>query len=78
MTNLSKKIEILANVAIVVVAFLVGSVLVKDHLLAGRANAPASNRQEGSQAPKLNGAHLFAPDIDWTKTNQTLVLALSK
>jgi thioredoxin-related protein len=74
LTGISKKIELVANLAIIVVACLLATVLVKDHLLSGRAGQPASNQSENQP---VNGTHLSALDIDWKQSRQTLVLAIS-
>jgi hypothetical protein len=89
-TNFNKKIEIAANLTIVLVATLVAVVLVKDHLLTRSANqsgsssaasvnngAPGSN----SDALRLNGpkpgTKVNVSGINWAENQKTLVLALS-
>lgn len=66
-TPISKKIEIGANVAIIVVATLLATVVVKNYLWLSNQ---ASSRE--TIVPKLT-----ALDIDWSQNKQTLVLALS-
>lgn len=67
--NLTRKLEIAANVAIVLVAILIGVVLVKNYLLRGNApTAPVS----------LVGAKVAVPDVDWRRNGRTLVLVLQK
>jgi hypothetical protein len=66
-----KKIELLANVAIIVIALILGVVLVKRYLLSGTQSAvpPAPRVQAGTKV-ELAG-------VDWSKSGQTLVLVLS-
>jgi hypothetical protein len=72
MNSLSKKIELLANVAIVVVALLLGVVLVKRYLLPQPVNSgPAAN------ARIQPGTKLSLPGVDWGQDDKTLVMALS-
>lgn len=68
MSQLLKKTEMMANIAIVVVAILLGIVLVKNYLLP----APQAAMPE-TIAP---GTKLSLP-IDWKANEKTLVLALS-
>jgi hypothetical protein len=65
-----KKIELLANVAIIVVALMLGVVLVRRYF------APAAPREAGPAAPV--GAKLQLPGVEWAKNNQTVVLALQE
>lgn len=71
MTNLSKRIELIANIAIIVVALLLGGVLVKKYLLPGEqaATPPPDVIQPGTQ--------LSLAGTDWTQSDQTLLLVLS-
>lgn len=72
MNSLIKKTELVANVAIIVVAILLAVVLVRSFLYSG------SQRQ--SQAPTATiqpGTQLMLPGIDWKANGRTLVLALS-
>lgn len=70
MDNLTKKTELLANVAIIVVAVLLGSVLVKRYLL---PQAPSPQAQSRIQP----GTKLLVPGVEWDKNNRTLLLVLS-
>jgi hypothetical protein len=72
MNNVSKKIEIAANVAIIVVALLLGVVLVQRYLLTG----PQPEAAARPAAPKP-GTKLSLPDVDWGRSRQTLVMVLS-
>ncbi len=69
MNSVSRKIEVAANLAILVVAVLVIVVGVKRFLLPGHADAEA-----GQVAP---GATVSVPGVDWRKNGESLVLALS-
>lgn len=72
MSSLPRKIELLANVAIVIVAILLGVVLVKRFLL------PASPPPNDAQAVQIKpGMKLSLPDVTWDKSNKTLLLVLS-
>lgn len=71
--SLSKKVELCANVAIVVVALLLGVVLVKRHLLPAGGAAPPE-----PPPPIQQGAKLTALDVDWPKSERTLLLVLSE
>ncbi len=66
-----KKIELLANVAIIVIALLLGAVLVKRYLMTdSQASRPAAEQIRP-------GTKIDLPGVDWSKSQQTLVLALS-
>ena len=64
-----KKIEVLANVAIILVALLIGGVFVKKYFLDNRSQ------------PSLKiaaGTKVSLEDVDWAKNGQTLLLVLQK
>lgn len=72
MNNLTRKIELLANVGIICVALLIGAAFAKNHLFqttSAKLAAPAS-------VPA--GAKLSLPGVDWAQSEKTLVLALNK
>lgn len=71
MSNAYKKIEAAANVAIIVVALLLGGVLVKRFLLPGAEPARADPRVPA-------GTKATLPGVDWAKNGRTLVLVLSR
>ncbi|HEX8890091.1 MAG TPA: hypothetical protein VF779_13120 [Pyrinomonadaceae bacterium] len=74
MDKLSKRIELFSNIAIIIVAILLGTVLVKKYLLA----QPIQSNNNAIAADSTNiGAKINLQDIDWSKNKQTLVLALS-
>jgi len=70
MNNLTKRIELLANVAIIVVAVLIGGVMAKRYLLP-QAQSPQA------QSLIQPGTKLSVPGIEWDKNNRTLLLILS-
>src|SRR3954467_46364 len=68
-SRLSKKLELLANLAIIVVAVLLIGSLIKNYMM------PA--RKEISGGIPL-GSKILIPGIDWASNGQTLLLALQK
>jgi hypothetical protein len=66
------KVEFFANLAILVVAILLGIVLVKHYLLKESGGEVANTNQPAA------GTKLSLPDVDWTKSRQTLLLVLSR
>jgi thiol-disulfide isomerase/thioredoxin len=70
--GLTKRVELIANLAIIVVACLLGLTLIKTHF-------PGQQPQEViTNDKKLTGnASLSSLNIDWKKSDQTLVLILS-
>jgi hypothetical protein len=70
MNNLAKKTELLANVAIIVVALLLGGVLVRRYLWPQAESPQAQARIEP-------GTKLSVPGIEWGKNDRTLLLVLS-
>ena len=72
--GVSKKIELVANVAIIVVACLLGVVLVKNYLL--RAPSDKSNERQ-DVGPLANEIKLDSLNIDWKQNGQTLLLVVS-
>lgn len=70
LTSLGKKIELLANLAIILVACLLATAIVRSYLLSPAASeSPSAQR---SVAPTV-----AAFNINWRQNQQTLVLALS-
>lgn len=67
MDRFGKKIEITANIAIIVVSILIGYVLVQKYLF-------RSNTQVPPTVPI--GKKLSLPDVDWAKNGRTLLLVL--
>lgn len=69
--RLTRKLEIAANVAVILVAVLFGGALIKTYLLSGKAPA-------GPVQPSLVGAKVAVPDVNWRANGRTLVLVLQK
>jgi thioredoxin-related protein len=72
--SILKKTELLANIAIIVVAILLGGVLVTRYLLT--SDQAFDDRNSVSRIAA--GTKVSLPEIDWAKNNQTLLLVLSK
>ncbi|HEY0097694.1 MAG TPA: hypothetical protein VGB76_01970 [Pyrinomonadaceae bacterium] len=72
--RLFKKTELIANIAIIVVAILLSGVLVKRYIFSGNeaASAPAVDRRIPA------GTKAALPGVDWAKNGETLVLVLSR
>jgi hypothetical protein len=69
MRDLTKKLEAGANVAIIVVALLLGAVVVKKFLLPAAPQSP----------PEISaGTKVSLPGVDWGRNGRTLVLVLQK
>jgi len=67
-----KKIELIANVAIIALAVLVGAVLVQKFFF-------SKNVPSGTARPTIAvGSKLDLPGVDWAQNHKTLVLALQK
>jgi hypothetical protein len=71
MKDLHKRIELLANVAIIVVALALCAVLVQRYLL------PASPRDEAAVKGVMPGTKLQLPGLDWGQSDRTLLIVLS-
>jgi thioredoxin-related protein len=65
-----RKIELLANVAIVVVALLVGAVLVKQYRSPEASKLPVKEITAGTK--------IALPDVDWQKNRQTMLVVLAQ
>lgn len=79
--NLSKRIEIAANVAIIVVALVAVTALVKRNFVAVKAPPlPGARTQAQPHEPlrPVPGSKVSLPDVDWAASKQTFVLALAK
>jgi thiol-disulfide isomerase/thioredoxin len=80
-----KKVEVLANLAVIITSVLLCTVLVKRYLLpptnqavVAANTAPISAVGSSSRKPSIApGTKISLPGIDWSKTDRTLVLALS-
>lgn len=74
LSGITKKIEIAANVAIVIVACLLAIVLIKSYLLTNSEPRSESGFNEGQRVKQLAVSSL---NIDWRRNGQTLLLAVS-
>lgn len=72
MNNLHKRIEIIANIGIIIVAILLGGVLVKRYLL-----SPSPNVEVGEDMLIKPGMKLSLPGVDWDRADKTLLMVLS-
>lgn len=74
MNSLAKRIELLINIAIIVIALLLGGVLAKRYLWPSDHAASTSDID-----PRIpSGMKASLPDVDWAKNGQTLLLVLSR
>jgi hypothetical protein len=72
MINIHKKVELIANLAIIVVAILLCAVLI--NIL--RPSTPA--KSVAAEGPRITpGIKLSLPGLDWNKGDQTLLMVLS-
>ena len=72
MNAFHKRVELFANIAIILVAISLVVVLAKRFVFTG----PAPNTTAESSQPNI-GAKLSLPDVDWSKSNKNLILVLS-
>jgi thiol-disulfide isomerase/thioredoxin len=72
MKTVVKRIELAANLAIIVVAILLGVVLVRNYFI----RSPSAI-QPSRTAQVEDGMKLSLSGVDWTASKQTLVMALS-
>jgi thioredoxin-related protein len=72
MAGAQKKIELVANVAIILVAVILGYVLVKQFVFTPAPTPPGQMKQ-----PDV-GAKISLPDTDFSQKEKTLILALKK
>ena len=68
--KLSRKIEVIANIAIIVVAILLGFTLMKSYFW------PDSKGAASRSPVNMVGRKLSLPDVDWAKNGRTLVMVL--
>jgi len=77
-----KKLEVLANVAVIVTSAVLCSVLVKKYFLSPKQTVAASRSSTSTASvPKTSalqpGTKISLPGVDWSKNSRTVVLALS-
>jgi hypothetical protein len=73
MNTFYKRVELFANVAIILVAISLVVVLAKRFVFTG----PTHNQPPDSPQPNI-GAKLSLPDMDWSKSNKNLLLVVSE
>lgn len=69
MNSITRKIECLANLAIIVVAILLGTALVKDRLVARPVPPSADNLRLSNKKTQI-GEQVDLPGIDWQKKDK--------
>src|SRR5690242_2897322 len=75
MRTLLKRIELLANVSIIIVAVLLGVVLVKQ-LVLNKNTQPARPASAGREVSR--GDKVSVSGVEWAKNSHTLLLVLQK
>src|SRR6185503_15956396 len=74
--HVGRRLEMLANVSIAIVAMLVGFTVIKGHFT-NRMPATDGRRPQEKQGPRP-GEKLILGDVEWVKHRETLLLILSK
>ena len=74
LNNLANKVQLLAHLATILIAILLGIAITQQYFLAKQARYP----EPAPFAPLHAGARLPVPGIDWTKNERTLLIALSR
>lgn len=77
MTSIFKKVELAANIAIIIVAVLLALVLVKNYLLQPNSLQSSPKAVTNSHQGVETGSKINLSDIDWQKNRQTLLFVLS-
>jgi len=72
MNTIFKRIELLANVAIITVALLLGGVLIKRFVFTSQTPNQSSREQTNI------GDRVTLANVDWSKNNSSLLLVLSE
>lgn len=75
MSNLTKKIEMMANIAIIVVALLIVAVLTRQYLFPKQSPNPTA-QSAAPRAPKTGDAVALS-GVPWQQNGKTLLLAVS-
>ena len=73
MPQYHRKIELLANIAIIVVSLLLGAVLVQRFFLQPSDRTAAAPRQNIKPGTKIS-----LPDVDWSQRDSNLLIVLQK
>ena len=71
-SSIPKQVELVANVAIVIIAILLGFVLVKRFILPQSSKPAVEERAQIAPGTKLS-----LPGVDWSKGDKTLLMVLS-
>jgi thioredoxin-related protein len=72
MSKIYQKVELTANILIILVALLLGAVMVQKYFF---ASPEVAANQPPRVEPKI-GAKMEAPDVNWSEQPKTLILAL--
>jgi hypothetical protein len=72
MKNIARMIEVIANVAIICVAISLGVVLISRTIRSYRGTVA-----ESANTPPVKDQKIQLPGVDWSKNEQTLVMAIS-
>jgi thioredoxin-related protein len=72
MNKPGKKIELAVNLAIILVAIMIGFVFVKNYLLAPQSTPESRDYRVPA------GTKMSLPEVDWAQNGQTLLLVLKK
>jgi hypothetical protein len=73
MKYLSKKVEMIANIAIILVTVLLATVIVKHYFFVPKAISPAAVASASLQP----GTKVSLTGMDWSKSDRTLLMVLS-
>ena len=74
LNNLANKVQLLAHLATILIAVLLGIAVTQQYFLTKQTRYP-----EPTPFPPLHaGAKLAVPGVDWTKNDRTLLMALSR
>src|SRR5947207_1761138 len=77
--KMSKRIEIAANISIIIAALLGSLILIRNHLFEKRPIADRAETEKTSvRREPLVGSPVSLPNVDWAKNGQTLLIVLSK
>ena len=74
LNNLANKVQLLAHLATILIAILLGIAVTEQYFLAKQTRYPEPTPFVALRA----GARLAVPGIDWTKNDRTLLMALSR
>ena len=79
MNGFAKKLEIVANVAIIVLALMLGGVIVKRYFFTSAPPEPAASAQPSaaSESAIKPGANVQLANYNWSDSDKTLVMVLS-